>query len=94
MSIDGSGIDHAFITPDVAQQAIPFLHPAAPLNKSAQQFVFETGEMNDFAVDGNMMAQAIDADRAGDKRFRFARGLAATQNGLSAEHDFARRERF
>src|SRR6266513_5275367 len=94
VSIDGSGINHAFITPDVAQQAIPFLHPAAPLNKSAQQFVFETGEMNDFAVDGNMMAQAIDADRAGDKRFRFARGLAATQNGLSAQHDFARRERF
>src|SRR5436190_13919597 len=94
MGIDGAGIDHAFITPDVAKQAVPLLHPAAPLHKSAQQFVFETGEMNDFAVDGNMMAQAIDADRAGDKRFRFARGLAATQNGLSAEHDFARRERF
>src|SRR6266496_2018034 len=45
VSIDGSGIDHAFITPNVAQQAIPLLHPAAPLNKSAQQFVFETGEM-------------------------------------------------
>src|SRR6478672_10596941 len=94
VSIDGSGINHAFITPDVAKKAIPFLHPAAPLNKSAQQFVFETGEMNDFAVDGNMMAQAIDADRAGDKRFRFARGLAAAQNGLGAQHDFARRERF
>src|SRR4029077_10677269 len=85
VSIDSAGIDHAFITPDIAQQAIPLLHPAAPLNKSAQQFVFEAGEMNDFAVDGNMMAQAIDADRAGDKRFRFARGLAATQNGLGAE---------
>src|ERR1700720_1708162 len=94
VSIDGAGIDHAFITPNVAQQAVPLLHPAAPLNKSAQQFVFETGKMNDFAVDGNMMAQAIDADRAGDKRFRFARGLAAAQNGLGAQHDFARRERF
>src|SRR6266481_5048269 len=94
VSIDGSGINHAFITPDVAQQSIPLLHPAAPLNKSAQQFVFETGEMNDFAVNGNMMAQAIDSDRAGDKRFRFARGLGASQNGLSSEHDFARRERF
>src|SRR6267143_448077 len=94
VSVDGAGINHAFITPDVAQQAIPFLHPAAPLNKSAQQFVFETREMNDFAVDGNMMAQAIDADRAGDKRFRFARGLAAAQNGLGTQHDFARRERF
>src|SRR5438552_13915204 len=92
--IDGAGINHAFITPDVAQQAIPLLHPAAPLNKSAQQFVFETGKMNDFTVDGNMMAQAIDADRAGDKRFCFARGLAAAQNGLGAQHDFARRERF
>src|SRR5437660_9530281 len=55
VSIDGAGIDHAFITPDVAEEAVPLLHPAAPLNKSAQQFVFEAGEMNDFAVDGNMM---------------------------------------
>src|SRR5207302_2950763 len=76
VSIDGAGINHAFITPDVAKQAVPLLHPAAPLHKSAQQFVFETGKMNDFAVDGNMMAQAIDADRAGDKRFRFARSVA------------------
>src|SRR2546423_15267983 len=67
VSIDGAGINHAFITPDVAEQAVPLLHPAAPLNQSAQQFVFETGEMNDFAVHGNMMAQAIDPDRAGDK---------------------------
>src|SRR5207253_234522 len=89
VSIDGAGINHAFITPDVAKQAVPLLHPAAPLHKSAQQFVFETGKMNDFAVDGNMMAQAIDADRAGDKRFRFARSVAATQNGLSAQHYFA-----
>src|SRR6267378_4051557 len=94
VSIDRAGIDHAFITPNVAEQAVPLLHPTAPLNKSAQQFVFETGKMNDFAVDGNMMAQAIDADRARDKRFRFARGLAATQNGLSAEHNFAGGERF
>src|SRR6476620_6617223 len=82
--VDGAGIDHAFITQNVAQQTVPLLHPAAPLNKSAQQFVFETGKMNYFPVDGNMMAQAIDADRAGGKRFRFARSLAATQNSLSA----------
>src|SRR4029077_13670873 len=94
VSVDGAGINHAFITPDVAKQAVPLLHPAAPLNKSAQQLVLETGEMNDVAVDGNMMAQAIDPNRAGDKRFRFARSLAATQNGLSAQHDFAGRERF
>src|SRR5881227_1596669 len=94
VSIDGAGINHAFITPDVAQQAILLLHPAAPLNKSAQQFVFETGKMNDFAVDGNMMAQAIDSDRAGDERLRFGRSLAPAQNGLGAQHDFARRERF
>src|SRR3977135_485282 len=36
VSIDGAGIDHAFITPNDAQQAVPLLHPAAPLNKSAQ----------------------------------------------------------
>ena len=34
VSIDGAGIDHAFITPDVAEQAIPLLHPAAPLHQS------------------------------------------------------------
>src|SRR5437660_757528 len=94
VSIDGAGIDDAFITPDVAEQAVPLLHPAAPLNKSAQQFVFEPGEMNDFAVDGNMMAQAIDPDRAGDKRLRFGRSLAPAQNRLSTQHDFARGERF
>src|SRR5438034_4396398 len=48
VSIDGAGIDHAFITPDVAEQAVPLLHPAAPLHQSAQQFVLEAGEMNYF----------------------------------------------
>src|SRR5438067_6131852 len=94
MSINGAGIDHAFITPDVAKQAIPLLHPAAPLHKSPQQFVFEAGEMNYFTIDGNMMAQAIDMDRAGDKRLRFGRSLAAAQNRLRAQYDFARREWF
>src|SRR5438309_11635458 len=59
VSIDGAGIDHAFITPDVAEQAVALLHPTAPLHQSSQQFVFEAGEMNDFAVNRNMMAQAI-----------------------------------
>src|SRR3954452_21723581 len=45
VGIDGAGIDHAFVTPDVAEEAVPLLHPAAPLHQSAQQFVFETGEM-------------------------------------------------
>src|SRR5437588_7462943 len=93
VSINSARVNHAFITPDLAKQAVPLLHPAAPLHQSTQQFVLETGEMNDFAVDGNMMPQAIDADRAGDKRFRFTRSVAATQNGLSAQHDFAGRER-
>src|SRR5437763_2175511 len=91
MSINGARINHAFITPDVAKQAIPLLHPAAPLHKSAQQFVLEAGEMNYFAVDGDVMAKAIDADRAGEQRLRFDRGLAVTQDGLSAEHDIERR---
>src|SRR5438477_5593245 len=94
VSIDGAGIDHAFITPDVTEQAVPLLHPAAPLHQSTQQFVLEAGEMNYFAVDGNMMAQAIDPDRAGDKRLGFGRSLAAAQNRLRAQHDFARREWF
>src|SRR6266480_3479199 len=94
VSIDGAGIDHAFITPDIAEEAVPLLHPAAPLHQSAQQFVFEAGEMNYFAIDGNMMAQAIDPDRAGDKRLRFGRSLAAAQNRLSTQHHFARGERF
>src|SRR5437762_4153421 len=94
VGIDGASIDHAFITPDIAEQAVPLLHPAAPLHQSAQQFVLEAGEMNYFTIDGNMMAQAIDPDRAGDKRLRFARCLAAAENRLSAQHDFARGERF
>src|SRR5436190_22983867 len=94
MGIDCAGIDHAFVTPDIAEQAVPLLHPAAPLHQSAQQFVFEAGEMKDFTIDGNMMAQAIDPDRAGDKRLRFARSFAAAQNRLSTQHDLARREWF
>src|SRR6266566_112288 len=94
MGIDCAGIDHAFVTPDIAEEAVPLLHPAAPLHQSAQQLVFEAGEMNDFTIDGNMMAQAIDPDRAGDKRLRFARSLAPAQNRLSTQHDFARREWF
>src|SRR6266478_2545409 len=34
VGIDGAGIDHAFVTPDVAEQAVPLLHPAAPLHQS------------------------------------------------------------
>src|SRR6266480_2915879 len=94
VGIDRAGIDHAFVTPDVAEQAVPLLHPAAPLHQSAQQFVLEAGEMNYFTIDGNMMAQAIDPDRAGDKRLGFGRSLAAAQNRLRAQHDFARREWF
>src|SRR5438132_14350527 len=94
VGIDGAGIDHAFITPDVTEQAVPLLHPAAPLHQSTQQFVLEAGEMNYFAVDGNMMAQAVDSDRAGNKRFRFGWNFAATQNRLTAQHDFAGRKRF
>src|SRR5438105_5019666 len=90
VGIDGAGIDHAFITPDVAEEAVSLLHPASALHQSVQQFVFEAGEMNYFAIDGNMMAQAIDPDRAGDKRLRFARRLPAAQDRLSTQHDFAR----
>src|ERR1700730_12735277 len=85
VSIDGAGIDHAFITPDVAEQAVALLHPAAPLHQSTQQFVLEAGEMNYFAVNGNMMAQAIDSDRAGNKRLRFGRSFTAAQNRLCAQ---------
>src|SRR5439155_22911213 len=67
VGIDRAGIDHAFITPDIAEQTVPLLHPAAPLHQSTQQFVLEAGEMNYFTIDRNMMAQAIDPDRAGDK---------------------------
>src|SRR5437868_12408479 len=58
MRIDGAGINYAFITPDVAEEAISLLHPAAPLHQSAEQLVLEASEMNYFAIDGNMMAQA------------------------------------
>src|SRR5213595_1438328 len=94
VGIDGASIDHAFVTPDIAEQAVPLLHPAAPLHQSAQQFVLEAGEMNDFTIDVNMMAQAIDPNRAGNKRLRFGRNLAAAENRLSTQHHFTRGERF
>src|SRR6266496_1319182 len=93
VGIDRAGIDHAFVTPDIAEQAVPLLHPTAPLHQGTQQFVLEAGEMNYFTIDRNMMAQAIDPDRAGDKRLRFARSVATAQNRLSTQHDFARGER-
>src|SRR5207244_11987565 len=70
VGIDGAGIDHAFVTPDVAEQAVPLLHPAAPLHQGMQQFVFETGEMNYFTIDGNLMAQTIHPNRAGNNQMR------------------------
>ena len=76
VSIDGAGIDHAFVTPDIAKQAVPLLHPAAPLHQSTQQFVLEARQINYFTINGNMMAQAVDPDRAGDKRLRFGWSLA------------------
>src|SRR4030095_3506312 len=83
-------IDHASVPPDIAEEPVPLLHPAAPLHQSAQQFVFEAGEMNYFTIDGNMMAKSVVPDWAGDKRLRFGRSLAAAQNRLSTQHDFAR----
>src|SRR6476619_5225087 len=56
VSIDSAGIDHAFIPPNVAIQSTPFPHPVAPLNKRAQQLVVDSGEMNDFSFDGNIIA--------------------------------------
>src|SRR5438477_10541732 len=94
VGIDGAGIDHAFVTPDVAEQAVPLLHPAAPLHQSAQQFVLEAGEMNYFTIDGNMMAQAIDPDRAGDERLHVVWGFAPAQNRLRTQDDFPWRQRF
>src|SRR5437667_4361244 len=41
VGIDRAGIDHAFVTPDIAEEAVPLLHTAAPLHRSTQQFVFE-----------------------------------------------------
>src|SRR2546430_14642703 len=90
VGVDGAGIDHTFITPDVAEQTVAFLDAAAPLHQRAQQFVLEAREMNDFAVDRDVMAQAVDLDRSGSKRLRFARGFASTQNCLGAQDNFAR----
>src|SRR5437773_9618530 len=50
VGIDGASIDHAFITPDVAEQAVPLLHPAAPLHQTAQQLVLEPRAMNYFTI--------------------------------------------
>src|SRR5437773_6166076 len=46
VGIDRAGIDHAFVTPDVAEQAVALLHPAAPLHQSAQPFVLEAGSVH------------------------------------------------
>src|SRR5207244_13474355 len=64
VGIDRAGIDHAFVTPDIAAQAVPLLHPTAPLHQGPQHFVLEAGELHYFNFDGNMIAQALSSDRA------------------------------
>src|ERR1700745_409149 len=67
MSINGTGVDYTFVTPDIAEQAIAFLNAAAALHQRAKQFEFDAGEMHDLAIDQNLMAQSVDVDRTGDK---------------------------
>src|SRR5205085_9273997 len=55
VGIDGAGIDHAFVTPDVAEEAVPLLHPPAPLHTSSQRLVHGPGEMTYCTLIGNMM---------------------------------------
>src|SRR5437764_5620053 len=94
VSIDGASINHAFVTPDVAEEAVPLLHPAAPLHQGTQQFVLETGEMNYFTIDGDMMTQAIDPNGAGNERLHVVWSFAPAQNRLRAQDDFPWRKRF
>src|SRR5437763_12221024 len=65
VGIDRAGIDHAFVTPDIAEQAVPLLHPAAPLHQSTQKFVLEAGVMNYFNIERNMMEYTIVLVHAG-----------------------------
>src|SRR5438874_12771725 len=51
VSIERAGIDHAFVTPDIAEQAVPLLHPTAPLHQGTQQFVLEAGELDYLTID-------------------------------------------
>src|SRR5689334_22820491 len=51
VSIDCTGVDHAFVTPDVAEEPITFLNAPAALHQGAQQLEFDASEMNDPAID-------------------------------------------
>src|SRR5437762_10285129 len=70
VGIDRAGIDHAFVTPDIAEQAVPLLHPTAPWHQGTQQFVLEPGEMYYFTIHGNMMSLSIDPNRSYSTRSR------------------------
>src|SRR5437016_13709805 len=94
VSVNGTGIDHTFVAPNVAEQAIAFLNSPPPLHQRTEQFVLETGKMKYLAIHRNAMAQAVDLDRSSRYRLRFVRGFASTQNCLSTQHDFAWREWF
>src|SRR4026207_939951 len=49
--IDCAGVDHAFVTPDVAKETIAFLNAPAALHQGSQQLEFDAGEMHDLAID-------------------------------------------
>ena len=93
MRVDRAGVDDAFVAPDVVEQPVARLHTAAPLQKRAQKFELDAGEMDAFAGDRNLMPRRIDVNGAGRDRFFAQLIFRAAQDRLDAQNDFARTER-
>ena len=61
MGINGARIDHAVVLPDIAQQLLAGLNPAAALGQHAQQLELGSGQCDLFAAPAHQVAGSVNA---------------------------------
>src|SRR6202022_1964043 len=94
VGIDSSGVDHAFVAPNLVEQTVALLDAATPLHQRAQQFELKTGEIDTLAVDEDFVARRINRNRPGRQAIVSFFGTATAQDRFDAQNNFARTERF
>src|SRR5438477_10917503 len=63
VSVNGAGIDHTFVAPNVAEQGIAFLNSPPPLHQRTEEFVLGTGKMKCLGVHRKAIAAVVDLGR-------------------------------
>src|SRR4051812_48344440 len=95
VGIDRAGVDHAFITPDLVEQAVAFLDASLPPHQHAEELELDTRQPHRFARDLDVVPGRIERDQA-YRYFVFLGpvALAAAQNRIYSQDQFAWTERF